>query len=260
MTLRALIAEDEPILAATLAAALQRLWPELELAASCTDGEAAVGQALALRPDILFLDIKMPGKTGLEVVEELAERWDGPQPFPQVVFVTAYDDYAVDAFERAAADYVRKPVNDQRLGVTVERLRQRCAARQPGGDMARLLAQMQALLPAAPEGAHLTLIRAAVGNQVRMIPVAEVAFFQAVDKYVNVVTREGEALIRLSLRELLRQLDGNQFCQVNRAAIVNLAHVASVTRDEFGKLTLNFRTRPEKPRISPLYAHLFRQM
>jgi DNA-binding LytR/AlgR family response regulator len=126
--------------------------------------------------------------------------------------------------------------------------------------MARLLAQMQALLPAAPEGAHLTLIRAAVGNQVRMIPVAEVAFFQAVDKYVNVVTREGEALIRLSLRELLRQLDGNQFCQVNRAAIVNLAHVASVTRDEFGKLTLNFRTRPEKPRISPLYAHLFRQM
>jgi DNA-binding LytR/AlgR family response regulator len=116
------------------------------------------------------------------------------------------------------------------------------------------------LLPAAREAERLTLIRAAVGNQVRMIPVAEVAFFQAVDKYVNVVTREGEALIRLSLRELLRQLDGAQFCQISRAAIVNLAHVSSATRDESGKLTLALRTRPEKPRVSPLYAHLFRQM
>ncbi|MGZ5199028.1 MAG: LytR/AlgR family response regulator transcription factor [Ramlibacter sp.] len=258
MSLRALIAEDEPILAATLANALQRLWPDLEIVALCPNGLDAVEQALALRPDVLFFDIKMPGQTGLEAAEELAERWDGSKPFPQVVFVTAYDDYAVNAFEQAAADYVMKPVDDARLGKTIERLRQRLAA--PGDGLAQLVEQVRRALPAMPAQERLATIRAAVGNQVRMIPVPEVVYFQAVDKYVNVVTADGEALIRVSLKDLLPQVDPERFCQVHRGTIVNMACIASATRDELGKMTLTLRNRPEKLKVSLLYAHLFRPM
>ena len=263
MSIRALIAEDEPILAATLARSLQRLWPELEIVGTAPNGVAAVEQALALKPGVLFLDIKMPGQTGLEAAEELAERWEGPEPFPQVVFVTAYDEYAVQAFEHAAADYVLKPVNDARLARTVERLRTLLAARQDDGGLSGLsglVSQLQALLPAAPSPERLTTIRAAVGNIVRMIPVEEVVFFQAVDKYVNVVTADSEALIRLSLKELLPQLDPQRFHQVSRGAVVNMRCVAAASRDTMGKVVLALRNRPEKLRVSPVYAHLFRQM
>lgn len=273
---RALIAEDEPILAATLAHALRRLWPALEIVATCANGVEALQQGLALRPDILFLDIKMPGKTGLEAAEELAEQWqdgqDGPDgtPFPQIVFVTAYDDYALAAFEQAAADYVLKPVNDARLGKTVERLQQRLQAAKPAAtattatapapaddNLARLLTQMQAMTPPAP---RLQMIRAAVGNSVRMIPMADVVYFEALDKYINVVCRDGEALIRTSLKELLPQLDPQQFWQIHRGTIVNAGAIASAVRDEAGKLSLTLRQHPAQLRVSPLYAHLFRQM
>ncbi|GAB3428432.1 LytTR family DNA-binding domain-containing protein [Massilia solisilvae] len=262
MNIRALIAEDEPILAATLEHSLARLWPELSIVATCPNGLNAIERALALRPEVLFLDIKMPGKTGLEVAEELAEAWPAGVPFPLVVFVTAYDEFALAAIERDAADYVLKPVNDARLGRTVERLRQRLSARSgPSADaMQQLLAQMRALTPAPPQVERLTMVRAAVGNQVRMIPVAEVVYFEAVDKYVNVVTADGEALIRLTLKELLAQLDPAVFWQVHRGVIVNCACVKSAVRDESGKLLLNLRQRAEKLRVSPLYAHLFRQM
>jgi DNA-binding LytR/AlgR family response regulator len=259
MTLRALIAEDEPILAATLAKALQRLWPELEIAGLSPNGVDLVEKALALTPDVLFVDIKMPGKTGLEAIEELSESWDGGKPFPQIVFVTAYDDYAVDAFEHAAADYVMKPVNDARLGKTIERLKKRLE-KKVDHDLSQLLGQMRALLPAAPAVERLSVIRAAVGNQVRMIPVADVVFFEATDKYVNVVTADGEALIRLSLKELMPQLDEKVFWQIHRGTIVNASCVQSSTRDEMGKVTVSLRNRPEKLRVGPLYAHLFRQM
>jgi DNA-binding LytR/AlgR family response regulator len=275
MTLQAIIAEDEPILAATLAHALKRLWPELAIAATCPNGVAALEQTLALRPDVLFLDIKMPGKTGLEAAEELAEAWEGDKPFPQIVFVTAYDDYAVDAFEREAADYVLKPVTDARLARTVERLKSRLAAKAPGGGLEDLLGQMRALMPAlmpalapalagsqaaAPVPERLTVVRAAVGNQVKMIPVGDVVYFEALDKYVNVVTQDGEALIRTSLKELLPQLDDKVFWQVHRGTIVNSTCVLSALKDEGGKLTLSLRGRSDKVRVSPLYAHLFRQM
>jgi len=268
--IRALIAEDEPILAAALAHALRRLWPALEIVATCANGVEALQQGLALRPDILFLDIKMPGKTGLEAAEELAEQWhDGPDgtPFPQIVFVTAYDDYALAAFEHAAADYVLKPVNDARLGKTVERLQQRLQAAKPAAtatapapaddNLARLLTQLQAMTPPAP---RLQMIRAAVGNSVRMIPMADVIYFEALDKYINVVCRDGEALIRTSLKELLPQLDPQQFWQIHRGTIVNAGAIASAVRDEAGKLSLTLRQHPEQLRVSPLYAHLFRQM
>ena len=268
----ALIAEDEPILAAALAHALRRLWPALDIVASCANGVEALQQGLALRPDIVFLDIKMPGKTGLEAAEELAEQWqDEPdgKPFPQIVFVTAYDDYALAAFEHAAADYVLKPVNDARLGKTVERLQQRLQAGAPAAassspaaassddNLARLLTQLQALTPPAP---RLQMIRAAVGNSVRMIPVADVLYFEALDKYINVVCRDSEALIRTSLKELLPQLDPQQFWQIHRGTIVNASAIASAVRDEAGKLSLSLRQHAAQLRVSPLYAHLFRQM
>lgn len=270
MHCRALIAEDEPILAATLARTLHALWPALEIVATAPNGIQAVEQALALRPDVLFLDIRMPGRTGLEAAEELLERWDGDQPFPQLVFVTAYDDYAVQAFERAALDYVLKPVNAARLERTVERLRERLRERLPGRQadgMERLVEQMRALLSPlqlpplpAPAVAPLSVIRAAVGNVVRMIRLGDVIYFQANDKYVTVATAEGEALIRLSLKDLLSQLDAARFCQVSRSSIVNLDHVASASRDPMGKLVLALRGRPDRLKVSPLFAHLFRQM
>ncbi len=261
MTIRALIAEDEPILAAVLASSLQRLWPGIAIVATCANGIEALAQALALRPDVLFVDIKMPGKTGLQAVEELADAWSGPEKFPQVVFVTAYDDYAIAAFEHEAADYVLKPVNDARLVKTIERLQKRLAARTEDGDMAALLTQMRALLPAAaPAPERLSVIRAAVGNQVRMIPIGDVVYFEATDKYVNVVTADAESLIRVSLKELLPQLDDKLFWQVHRGAIVNASCVVSAARDDMGKVSLTLRNRPEKLRVSSLYAHLFRQM
>ncbi|PMQ15813.1 LytTR family DNA-binding domain-containing protein [Janthinobacterium sp. AD80] len=286
---RALIAEDEPILAAALAHALRRLWPALDIVATCANGVEALQQGLALRPDILFLDIKMPGKTGLEAAEELAEQWPDAQPFPQIVFVTAYDEYALAAFEHAAADYVLKPVNDARLGKTVERLQQRLqaapasasapaqalppiaapiakagqvqslAGRSVASDdnLVRLLTQLQAMVPPAP---RLQMIRAAVGNSVRMIALADVVYFEALDKYINVVCRDSEALIRTSLKELLPQLDPQQFWQIHRGTIVNASAIASAVRDEAGKLTLTLRQHPAQLRVSPLYAPLFRQM
>ncbi|TDY30200.1 LytTR family DNA-binding domain-containing protein [Janthinobacterium sp. 75] len=284
---RALIAEDEPILAAALAHALQRLWPELDIVATCPNGVEALRQGLALQPDILFLDIKMPGKTGLEAAEELAEQWPDGIAFPHIVFVTAYDEYALAAFEHAAADYVLKPVNDTRLGKTVERLQQRlrdsgngtttatpAAAAAPAAttapmaatettasasddNMARLLSQLQAMLPPAP---RLQMIRAAVGNSVRMIALADVVYFEALDKYINVVCQDSEALIRTSLKELLPQLDPQQFWQIHRGTIVNASAIATAVRDEAGKLSLTLRQHPAQLRVSPLYAHLFRQM
>ncbi|MGK5042097.1 LytR/AlgR family response regulator transcription factor [Janthinobacterium sp. GB1R12] len=276
---RALIAEDEPILAAALAHALRRLWPELDIVATCANGVEALQQGLSLQPDILFLDIKMPGKTGLEAAEELAEQWPDGVPFPHIVFVTAYDEYALAAFEHAAADYVLKPVNDARLGKTVERLRQRLrdsagaiatpaaataapvaatVTAPPSDDnLVRLLAQLQAMVPPAP---RLQMIRAAVGNSVRMIALADVVYFEALDKYINVVCQDSEALIRTSLKELLPQLDPQQFWQIHRGTIVNASAIATAVRDEAGKLSLTLRQHPAQLRVSPLYAHLFRQM
>ncbi|WP_374584096.1 LytR/AlgR family response regulator transcription factor [Pseudoduganella sp.] len=259
-----LIAEDEPILAATLAAALQRQWPGLDIVANCGNGIEALQQALALQPEVLFLDIKMPGKSGLEVAEELAEAWPGPAPFPQIVFVTAYDEFAVQAFEREAADYVLKPVSDARLARTVARLQQRLQDKPAAGagSLETLAAQLRALgVPmAAPAAQRLSVIRAAVGNQVRMVPVADVVYFEAADKYVNVVTADSEVLIRMSLKELLPQLDEQLFWQVHRGTIVNSSCVLSAVREEGGKMSLALRGRTEKLRVSPLYAHLFRQM
>ena len=269
----ALIAEDEPILAAALAQALTRLWPQLQLLPPASNGVAALETSLRLEPDLLFLDIRMPGKTGLEVAAELAEEWpDTPNapPFPLLAFVTAYDEYALQAFEQAAVDYVLKPVSDARLERTVQRMQQRLAARSsPQAELENILGQLRALTPApqppapAPAqapGAPLHYLRAGVGNEVRLIPVADVLYFEAGDKYVNVVTRHGESLLRTPLKDLLAQLDSRQFWQVHRATVVNAGAIEAALRDETGKLRLRLRDHARLIPVSRLYAHLFRQM
>jgi DNA-binding LytR/AlgR family response regulator len=257
--IRALIAEDEPILAATLAQALHRLWPELEIAAVAENGVAAVDLAMTQRPDILFLDIKMPGKTGLEAAEELAEEWPDEHAFPLIVFVTAYDDHALEAFEHAAVDYVLKPVDDVRLGKTVARLKT-LLAKNRGDALEQAAAQLRALMPAVPAAEKLTVIRAAVGNHIRMIPVDDVLYFEATDKYVNVVTKESESLIRTSLKELLPQLDSRHFWQIHRGIVVNARCIRQAVRDESGKLSIELHNHSKKLPVSRIYAHLFRQM
>lgn len=261
MTIRALIAEDEPILAATLNKALQRLWPELQISAMVENGIAAVQESLSLLPDILFLDIKMPGKTGLEAAHELAEDWPDNKPFPLIVFVTAYDQYAVEAFEHAAVDYVCKPFNDERLSKTIARLKARLTQPQGRNDeLERVIGQLRNLTPAQTSAERLTIVRAAIGNQIRMIPINEVVYFEAADKYINVVTADTESLIRTSLKELLPQLDSNQFWQIHRGTVVNANCIQMAVRDEAGKLSVRLRNRKESLPVSRLFAHLFKQM
>ncbi|MBC3907487.1 LytR/AlgR family response regulator transcription factor [Undibacterium umbellatum] len=269
---RALIAEDEPILALTLQKMLEKLWPELQLCAVVENGVHAVQEALDKQPDILFLDIKMPGKTGLEVAQELAEEWPDDKAFPLIVYVTAYDEYAIEAFEHSASDYVLKPVSEERLGKTVQRLQARLAdGVQRSNELDRVLEQLRHLVPcqalpggnstgnqATPE--RLRIIRAAVGNQIRMINVDDVLYFEATDKYINVVTREHSSLIRSSLRELLPQLDSSIFWQIHRSTVVNTLHIQIANKDDTGKISLKLKGSEDKLQVSRVYAHLFRQM
>jgi DNA-binding LytR/AlgR family response regulator len=260
----AVIAEDEPLLAQALQAELARAWPELRIAATVGDGAAAVRASLEHRPDVLFFDIRMPGQGGLEAAAELADAWPDDAPFPALVFVTAYDQYAVQAFEAQAIDYVLKPVQPSRLQKTVEKLRDVLARRgSREGDLEATLGQLRHLLqagaPAAPQPL-LKVVQASVGSTIRLVPIEEVLYFEAADKYVRVVCAEGELLIRTPLKELLPQLDPQLFWQVHRGTVVRATAVDSVHRDEAGKLHLALRGRKEKLPVSRLYAHLFKAM
>lgn len=260
----ALIAEDEPLLARTLARLLAEAWPGLRLAGVAEDGLGATAQALEQLPDVLFLDIQMPGRTGLEVAEVVTDEWPEDRPTPLLVFVTAYDEFAVAAFERAAVDYVLKPVTPERLAKTVERLRERLAARgdrPEAGDAAAQLRTVQSIAAGSTAGeARIKVIRAGVGNTVRMIPVAEVICLEATDKYVNVITAAGEALVRMSLRELASRIDSSDFIQVHRSVLVNANHIVSATRDEIGHYSLSVRGLQRSVKVSRAFAHLFRPM
>ncbi len=285
--IRCLIAEDEPLLAAGLQADLAALWPALQVAAVVGDGQQAVTQALALQPQVCFFDIRMPGCTGLEAAQALVEDWpDGPAApaFPLLVFVTAYDDYALQAFDAQAVDYIVKPVQRARLARCVQRLQARLQAlAAPAGaalpdTLAHTLSQLQAVLGAASAAVgggagvgvgvgaagisppRLTVIQAQVGNLVHMVPVDDVLFFEAADKYVRVVTADREFLIRMSLRELMPQLDPQQFWQVHRSTLVQARMVASARREDSGKATLTLKGRADKLVASRLYAHLFKGM
>ncbi len=249
----AIIADDEPRLAEYLKTRLAALWPELVIAGVAANGPGAQALIEAEAPDIAFLDIRMPGLTGLDVARSAG-------PGVHVVFVTAFDQYAVDAFERAAVDYLLKPVSDERLAQTVSRLKSRMQTAEPVPDITAALDAIKRLAPFAPDAERLAWIRASAGEHVRLIAVDDVAYFQANDKYTSVFTAEGEALIRTPLKELADQLDPRRFWQVHRGTIVNVAHIATTTRELTGRVTLAIRGRPEKVIVSRAFAHLFRQM
>lgn len=245
--MRCVIAEDEVHLADDLARRLTRLWPAMQLLAVVHDGLAAREALQTHAPQVAFLDIRMPGLTGLEVAR-------AAPPGCRVVFVTAYDAHAVAAFELAAADYLLKPVSDARLAACVERLR---AAQPPAED---LLERLRALLPSDTTGAPLRWLRVPVGEDIRLVACDEVCYFQAADKYTRVVLRETEYLLRTPLKDLLRQLDSQQFWQVHRATLVNVRQIKAAKRDVLGRWSLSLRDRPETLPVSRAYAHLFRQM
>ena len=274
MNATALIAEDEPLLAANLQAELATLWPALQVIANVGHGAAAVERALALTPDVVFLDIRMPGMTGLEAAQALAEDWPEGAPLPLVVFVTAYDQYALQAFERAAADYVLKPVQSDRLAQTCARLQaalrmrgEATAAAPAPAALDATLTQLRQLLAApglvgaasaAPQ--LLSVIQASVGAAIHMVPVADVLYFEAADKYVRVVATEREYLIRTSLRDLLPQLDAQRFWQIHRGTVVRADAIATALRDESGKVHITLRGHKDRLVASRLYAHLFKAM
>ena len=255
----ALIAEDEPHLAMALKDALVRTWPELRIVDVVGNGPAAIHAVDQHAPHVLFLDIRMPGLTGLQVAERLAGS-EGPL----VVFVTAYNEYAVQAFEREAVDYLVKPVNDERLAETVERLKKRLTATVPSAETNELTRAMELIkrLAGGAGGAvaYLKFFRAGIGDTVRIVPVDEVTHLQAQDKYVSLYTADGEQLIRISLKELADQLNPNLFVQVHRSTIVNMRSVVSADRDFTGRVMLTLNGVKEKIQVSRQYAHLFTRM
>jgi len=244
----ALIAEDESVLRDELRAHLAALWPELEIVAEARNGIEALQAAEQRQPDVAFLDIEMPGLTGLEVARQCEGRC-------HVVFVTAYDAYAVAAFEQGAIDYVLKPYDVARLASTVRRVRQRQAAAPVSlGGVLRELASV-----AAPRQ-HLRWINASAGQEVKLITVDEVCYFQADTKYTRVVTTDSETLIRRSLKELQEELDPACFWPIHRSTIVNANAIAGVTRDFRGRMSIKLKTRAERLPISDAHVYLFRQM
>lgn len=252
----AVIAEDEKLLREELAALLERAWPELSVVAQCDDGASALEAIADHKPDVAFLDIRMPGLTGMEVAAAAAEA----SPATQVVFVTAYDQYAIDAFNRGAVDYLLKPIALERLAATVQRLKSRAATGADGKALSAILEDLRARIAPSRASAPLQWITASVGKETRLIMVDDVAYFKAEDKYTVVATASGDALIRKPIRELLDQLDANVFKQVHRSTLVNLKAIAGVTRDEAGRGTIRLKTRPDTLAVSLTFMPLFRNM
>lgn len=261
MTPRALIADDEPLLREILEARLAKAWPQLQIVARARNGREAVELFERLRPDICFLDVHMPGMSGLE-----AARLIGPQA--QMVFVTAYDKYALDAFEHGVLDYLVKPVTDARLATTVDRLKKRLEEPRPSAPTDELLREVARRLDRMEGVAtteHLRWLRASKGGGLHLIPVQSVDFLRADSKYTSVGYRDdagkpAEALIRLALKELAAQLDPKTFVQVHRGSIVNLNSIRRVVRQDRDSAEIEIRHRPERVAVSKTYLHLFREM
>jgi DNA-binding LytR/AlgR family response regulator len=254
MKARAVIADDEQLMREQLRARLAEAWPELEIAAEARNGVEAVERIAAERPDFAFLDIRMPGMTGIEAAREIATL----DHVPEIVFVTAYDQYAVRAFEQGAIDYVLKPAERERLAVTAQRIQRRLKDRHI--DPAMLQQTLARLAAKLEPGSRLKWIQASVGTQIQMIPVDEVLFFISDEKYTRVQTAQQEALIRKPIKELIAELDPAQFWQIHRSTLVNARAVAGVTRDARGRQLVSIKGRSEKLEVSRSYAHLFKGM
>lgn len=258
--LTAIVAEDEDLLRADLIAKLNAAWPELEIVASCEDGATALEEIAAKKPLLAFLDIQMPGLTGLDIAAALPTL----DTRTDVVFVTAYNQYAVDAFNKGAIDYLLKPVGEERLAATVARLKTKMG-NGPGGaekdtDLQTLVQQLQAAMAGETRREPLAWITAGAGRDTKLIMVEDIAYFQADNKYTVVMTAEGESLIRTPIKELLEGLDSANFKQIHRSTIVNLTAIKSVTRDDTGKGVIKLKSRNETLQVSQPFMHLFRSM
>jgi DNA-binding LytR/AlgR family response regulator len=254
----ALIADDEPLLREALARQLGQVWPELEVIAQARNGREAIKQFESRRPDVCFLDVHMPGVSGIEAAHHIGRR-------AHVVFVTAYDDYAVQAFAEGVLDYLVKPVEAARLAETVARLKDRLQAARPALNTEALLQQLAAQLQRGAAPAPLRWIRAQVGQTLRLIPVDEIDYLRSDTKYTLIAWRgdagqPGEALVRIALKELVAQLDPEQFAQVHRSVVVNLHAISHVTRGDNETADIHLKGRKEVLPVSRSYLHLFRQM
>lgn len=247
MSVKALIAEDEALLAADLRQQLARVWPELELCATASDGYAALQAMECHRPDVLFLDIRLPGLDGLELARLAGGR-------AQIVFVTAYDQFALRAFDEGAVDYLMKPLDPARLAQTVLRIKSRLKQAAPVAP-----ATSAAAPRSAAEEAPLHWITVQMGRELRLIAVEDICYLRADHKYVAVVTAEHEALISASLKEMLERLNPSCFWQIHRSTVVNIHAIRSISRGQDGALTLQLKQRKEQLPVSATHAHLFRQ-
>ena len=250
----AIIADDERLMREQLRTRLAEVWPDLQILAEAKNGEEAVAAVYDHRPDLAFLDIRMPGMTGIEAARHIADAC-------HVVFITAYNEYAVDAFEHGAVDYVLKPAEAERLAITVARLKQRLGSKP--SDLTELLAKLSAKLESSggiSQRSYLRWIQASVGQQLRLIPTAEILFFTSDEKYTRVQTESFEALIRKPIKELIDELDPEQFWQIHRGTIVNAKAIAGVTRDFRGRQLVLIKGHNEKLEVSRNYTHLFKQM
>jgi DNA-binding LytR/AlgR family response regulator len=274
---RALIADDERLLREQLRARLVEVWPELEIIGEAKNGAEAVQLTEEQHPDLVFLDIRMPGMTGIEAARAIAQLptdddtddgWLGCE----IVFITAYDQYAIEAFEQGVVDYVLKPAERDRLSVTVERIKKRLAQRHASNDAGHAAsngpsaAAMQQLLQKLAEGMDpekaptLRWIQATVGQNIQMIPVEEVLFFISDEKYTRVQTATLEALIRKPIKELIEELDANVFWQIHRSTLVNTKFIAGVSRDLRGRQLVSMKGHPEKLEVSRSFTGLFKGM
>ena len=251
------ISEDEQLFRDALIKLLANQWPELEILAACEDGAEALEAIAEHQPAVAFLDIRMPGLSGMDVAAATIRI----SPATQVVFVTAYNQYAIDAFEKGAIDYLLKPIEPKRLANTIERLQTRLlSGHSDPAVLAALLEQLSRALPQATIAEPLVWLTASTGKESRLIMIEDVLYFQSDSKYTTVMTAEGEALLRTPLRDLIDRLDSNQFKQIHRATIVNMKTVAAIIRDETGRGIIKLKGRPETLAVSLTYMPLFRNM
>lgn len=249
----AIIADDERLMRDQLKSRLQQVWPELTILGEAKNGEEAVQLVESLQPDLAFLDIRMPAKTGLEAAKEIGTK-------THIVFITAYDQYAVEAFDQGAVDYVLKPADPERLTKTVERLKARLTTAAEPNDMSNMLAQLAKQLGIAPKPNYLQWIQASIGQELRLIPVEDILFFQSDEKYTRVQTATYEALIRKPVRDLAEELDPHLFWQIHRSTLVNSKAISGVVRDMRGRHLVQIKGLTEKLEVSRSFVHLFKQM
>ena len=262
MNIPILVVEDEPVLARRLQQQLGALWPGIDLLPVADNGAAAIALALEHLPRVIFLDIHMPACSGLDAAEAIVEDWPEGHPLPQLVFVTAYGQYALQAFEHGAIDYLLKPVGTERLQRAVQRLQERLALldAQPAEALGHEMQRLAAALQPDSTASRLSVINAAVGAITHLIPIDEVLYFEVADKYLRVITAQREALIRMTLRELLLRLDPERFWQVHRSTVVQVRRISHVERSEEGRLWIGLHDHPTRLAVSRLFAHRFKAM